>query len=66
MKGDSYTTLTEESSYGSEDSPESPQIKLIHGGFRGCRSMSMKDSQRGYRDATVLSRDQMLDGWLLK
>jgi hypothetical protein len=66
MKGGSYTTLSEEFSYESEGSPESPLIKLIHGGLRGCRSMSMKDSQRGYRDATVLSRDQMLDGWLLK
>jgi hypothetical protein len=59
MKGGRYTTLTEESSYGSEDSRESPRIKLIHGGLRGCRSMSKKDSQRGYRDATVLSKDQM-------
>jgi hypothetical protein len=62
MKGGSYTTLAEESSYGSEDSQESPQIKLIHGGLRGYRSMSKKDSQMGYRDATVLSKDQMLDG----
>ncbi len=47
----------------SEDSPESPLIKRIRGGLRGCRSKNKKDNQRGCKDATALLKDQMLDDW---
>ena len=60
-RGDSNTTLRKEFSYGSEGSPESLLIKLIHDGLRGCRSMNRKDSQRGCKDAIGLLIDQMLD-----